>query len=36
MGGNDLRIYGLSHLGDYEATLFSLHSHNRKFGEALS
>ncbi|WBO90278.1 NAD(P)H-dependent glycerol-3-phosphate dehydrogenase [Bacillus tropicus] len=34
MGGNDLTIYGLSHLGDYEATLFSLHSHNRKFGEA--
>jgi glycerol-3-phosphate dehydrogenase (NAD(P)+) len=34
MGGNDLTIYGLSHLGDYEATLFSLHSHNRKFGQA--
>ncbi|MFJ8456112.1 NAD(P)H-dependent glycerol-3-phosphate dehydrogenase [Bacillus paramycoides] len=34
MGGNNLTIYGLSHLGDYEATLFSLHSHNRKFGEA--
>lgn len=34
MGGNDLTIYGLSHLGDYEATLFSLHSHNRKFGDA--
>ncbi|WNB91164.1 NAD(P)H-dependent glycerol-3-phosphate dehydrogenase [Bacillus sp. NEB1478] len=33
MGGNDLTIYGLSHLGDYEATLFSLHSHNRKFGQ---
>ena len=35
MGGNDLTIYGLSHLGDYEATLFSMHSHNRKFGQAL-
>jgi glycerol-3-phosphate dehydrogenase (NAD(P)+) len=34
MGGNDVTIYGLSHLGDYEATLFSLHSHNRKFGQA--
>ncbi|WP_088068750.1 NAD(P)H-dependent glycerol-3-phosphate dehydrogenase [Gottfriedia luciferensis] len=33
MGGNDVTIYGLSHLGDYEATLFSMHSHNRKFGE---
>lgn len=35
MNGNNLTIYGLSHLGDYEATLFSLHSHNRKFGQAL-
>lgn len=34
MGGNHLTIYGLSHLGDYEATLFSQHSHNRKFGQA--
>ncbi|MES9682720.1 glycerol-3-phosphate dehydrogenase [Bacillus sp. AFS001701] len=34
MGGNDLTIYGLSHLGDYEATLFSMHSQNRKFGQA--
>lgn len=33
MGGNELTAYGLSHLGDYEATLFSSHSHNRKFGE---
>lgn len=33
MGGNELTAYGLSHLGDYEATLFSPHSHNRKFGE---
>ncbi|MEG0846720.1 MAG: NAD(P)H-dependent glycerol-3-phosphate dehydrogenase [Niameybacter sp.] len=35
MGGNDLTIYGLSHLGDYEATLFSPHSNNRRFGEDL-
>ncbi|MDF2587359.1 MAG: glycerol-3-phosphate dehydrogenase [Anaerocolumna sp.] len=33
VGGNDITIYGLSHLGDYEATLFSVNSHNRKFGE---
>lgn len=33
-GGNELSAYGLCHLGDYEATLFSPHSHNRKFGEA--
>lgn len=33
MGGNELTAYGLSHLGDYEATLFSQHSHNRRFGE---
>lgn len=36
MGGNELTIYGLCHLGDYEATLFSPHSHNRRFGEALA
>ncbi len=35
MGGNELSAYGLSHLGDYEATLFSPHSQNRKFGESL-
>ncbi len=34
MGGNELTVYGLSHIGDYEATLFSKHSHNRAFGEA--
>lgn len=34
MGGNELTVYGLSHLGDYEATLFSSHSHNRRFGQA--
>lgn len=33
MGGNELTIYGLSHIGDYEATLFSPFSNNRKFGE---
>lgn len=32
-GGNELSAYGLCHLGDYEATLFSPHSNNRKFGE---
>ncbi len=35
MGGNELSAYGLCHLGDYEATLFSLHSQNRKFGESI-
>jgi glycerol-3-phosphate dehydrogenase (NAD(P)+) len=33
MGGNEITAYGLSHLGDYEATVFSEFSHNRKFGE---
>lgn len=33
MGGNELTAYGLGHLGDYEATVFSPFSHNRKFGE---
>jgi len=32
-GGNPKTAYGLAHLGDYEATLFSKHSHNRTFGE---
>lgn len=32
-GGNPHSAYGLAHLGDYEATLFSAHSHNRAFGE---
>ncbi|MDR2098873.1 MAG: hypothetical protein LBO78_02500 [Rickettsiales bacterium] len=32
-GGQARSAYGLAHLGDYEATLFSEHSHNRKFGE---
>lgn len=33
MGGNELSAYGLCHLGDYEATVFSKYSHNRRFGE---
>lgn len=33
MGGNPMSAYGLCHLGDYEATVFSPYSHNRKFGE---
>lgn len=33
MGGNELSAYGLCHLGDYEATVFSQFSNNRKFGE---
>ena len=33
LGGNELSAYGLCHLGDYEATVFSEHSHNRRFGE---
>ncbi|MCI6007870.1 NAD(P)H-dependent glycerol-3-phosphate dehydrogenase [Oscillospiraceae bacterium LCP25S3_E10] len=35
MGGNEMSAYGLCHLGDYEATLFSKFSHNRRFGEML-
>ena len=33
-GGNELSAYGLCHLGDYQATVFSPFSHNRHFGEA--
>ena len=33
LGGNELSAYGLCHLGDYEATLFSKFSHNRMYGE---
>lgn len=33
MGGNPFSAYGLCHLGDYEATVFSPYSHNRQFGE---
>lgn len=35
LGGNEMSAYGLCHLGDYEATLFSQWSHNRKYGEQL-
>ncbi|NLK75057.1 MAG: NAD(P)H-dependent glycerol-3-phosphate dehydrogenase [Clostridiales bacterium] len=34
VGGSELSAYGLCHLGDYEATVFSPFSHNRQFGEA--
>lgn len=34
LGGNEMSAYGLCHLGDYEATLFSPWSHNRKYGES--
>ena len=34
MGGSQLSAYGLCHLGDYEATVFSRYSHNRQFGES--
>jgi glycerol-3-phosphate dehydrogenase (NAD(P)+) len=33
MGGKEITAYGLGHLGDYEATVFSPYSHNRMFGE---
>ena len=33
MGGNESSVYGLCHLGDYEATVFSEYSQNRAFGE---
>ncbi len=33
LGGNEMSAYGLCHLGDYEATLFSKWSHNRMYGE---
>ncbi len=35
-GGNPMSAYGLAHLGDYEATLFSKYSHNRSYGEAFA
>jgi glycerol-3-phosphate dehydrogenase (NAD(P)+) len=34
MGGREQSAYGLCHLGDYEATVFSRFSHNRQFGES--
>ena len=33
LGGNGMSAFGLCHLGDYEATLFSPWSHNRMYGE---
>lgn len=33
MGGKEISAYGLAHLGDYQATVFSPFSHNRAFGE---
>ena len=33
MGGKEISAYGLCHLGDYEATVFSKFSHNRAYGE---
>lgn len=35
MGGNEMSAYGLCHLGDYQATLFSDNSNNLKFGKSL-
>ncbi len=35
MGGNASTVYGLCHLGDYEATLFSEHSHNLSYGKSI-
>ena len=35
MGGKESTVYGLCHLGDYEATLFSEHSHNLSFGKRI-
>lgn len=36
MGGEFNSAYGLAHLGDYETTLFSEFSHNRKYGEMMA
>ena len=36
MGGEFMSAYGLAHLGDYETTLFSEYSHNRKYGEMMA
>lgn len=35
MGGEFGSAYGLAHLGDYETTLFSEYSHNRRYGEMM-
>ena len=36
MGGKERTVYGLCHLGDYEATLFSPHSHNLTYGRCIA
>lgn len=36
MGLDEYCAYGLCHLGDYEATVFSKFSNNRKFGESFA
>lgn len=36
LGGRFNSAYGLAHLGDYETTLFSEFSHNRKYGEMMA
>lgn len=36
LGGKFSSAYSLAHLGDYETTLFSPHSHNRKYGEMMA
>ncbi|MDE6505069.1 MAG: glycerol-3-phosphate dehydrogenase [Clostridia bacterium] len=36
MGGKFSSAYGLAHLGDYETTLFSEFSHNRRYGEMMA
>ncbi len=36
MGGQFQSAYGLAHLGDYETTLFSEYSHNRRYGEMMA
>lgn len=34
MGGSAFSAYGLCHLGDYQATVVSPYSHNRRYGES--
>ena len=36
MGGKFSSAYGLAHLGDYETTLFSEYSNNRRYGELMA
>lgn len=36
LGGEFNSAYGLAHLGDYETTLFSEYSHNRRYGEMMA